>query len=69
MQIWSIETENKERFGMKVIYSGTDREAWEQYYTLTVKAMNTSKYAELWLVEENQDKIFETKAKFKWEKH
>ena len=69
MQIWATEWEDKERFKMKVIYSGTDKETWQQFYYLTVQSMNTSNKAELWLMEEDNDGVLHTKAKFIWQRH
>lgn len=69
MQIWSIEWEDKEHFKMKVVFEDTDLKTWEHFYYITTHSMATSSKSELWLVEKDINGVFETKAKFKWEKH
>jgi hypothetical protein len=68
MQIWSVEWYG-EQFKFKTVYNGPETDAWQQFYYLTAHSMSVSSKSELWLIEEDANKVFHTKAKFKWEKH
>lgn len=68
-QLWDIKRTDKEQFSFKVLQKEDSFKILiEEFHSLCCLIILGRENRELWIIEEDNDGVFRTKYKFKWEK-